>query len=931
MDQLILLFFANFFVQTPTFPTDFNNYQIFENVQFEVKDSDFLTSYSDQVKDFIIDKQPNDKPKEQLDDHLNVLAIEVAESRSPEAESASLPAQTQNQENSKITPISDVITQSATKYPWIINPTDKLTFDPTSFRPNKNENYLETELRFADDNPILNRFTFANFPKDNQFYWVLDGNTVVIETQGFQGGLLYQGKSRDTQLTQTATVEQSLWGLQFISALPTNFEELVGDVEVNDLTVRVISGELRTPQGIRAGEVIINSGIDPDDPNVTVLENRVINLGSGSTLNSSGGGSLFQFLDADNAPQILQGYPTTNLQPLLDNGNVKLEEGEIIPQEALQAAGITWGDPLTGEGLNFTAPSTSIPGVKIAQPGGGMTNDLLNLSVNPFLTEEERDFHYLNSLHWIPLGQRATEVDLNLDSQDSKHWYRFYISKSHNRSLIQYDPVDISASYSSIFSNPGISLTLSFDGDLDSNQIANATLGMVLGIVFEFIDFNNIDNSIKDARQKFDNNEEFARLQTKATPQQRRQINQRLNQTLANTNRSSRLNQVSGRVTFPSQITPNHSRIVQLRTGNHQRAIDFIQRDISDWDQGDTSFSELRLSNQDFGPLGFIAGVVPLNNTAITPSNQSSAVDVILTSPDGRQFVQQFRSFDNTVVPINSGRAFDIAFDRITLTQTSQRSIRDKTFAGYVSLPTIEVLVAGTSENFNYGVSLGGWFNLAPNSAPGVGENNPSDVSDDNGFTKEPTVGVYSHAQVNWINRHVAVDSTNKPIAIITHVPFFSINWNSSANRLNPFQITAAYSFSRQGKSVGYSVTPAILYTPEGLNAFMPENSQGEVVGYVTGDLGTVGGLKSNLNLEIGRKVFYDVELSQRVIENFSLGAFVRNFTTTNVGLDSRVSGFNYGAILRYHSDNGLFIDAKLGTGDEGFDARVEAGAQFKF
>ncbi|EGJ34277.1 hypothetical protein LYNGBM3L_21880 [Moorena producens 3L] len=49
------------------------------------------------------------------------------------------------------------------------------------------------------------------------------------------------------------------------------------------------------------------------------------------------------------------------------------------------------------------------------------------------------------------------------------------------------------------------------------------------------------------------------------------------------------------------------------------------------------------------------------------------------------------------------------------------------------------------------------------------------------------------------------------------------------------------------------------------------------------------------------------------------------------MGLESRVSDFNYGGILRYHSNNGIVIDAKLGTGEEGFDARVQAGAQFKF
>ncbi|NEP27332.1 hypothetical protein, partial [Moorena sp. SIO3I6] len=181
MDAIALIFLALFFEISPTFTTDFNHYKISQSVQLEIKDADFFRSDSDQVKEFKISKQPEHKPE----DNLNVLETEVAESRSPEAESSTLAAKTQNQENSKKTPISDVITQSATKYPWIINPTDKLTFDPTSFRPNKNDNYLETELRFADDNPILNRFTFANFPKDSQFYWVLDGNTVVIETQGF--------------------------------------------------------------------------------------------------------------------------------------------------------------------------------------------------------------------------------------------------------------------------------------------------------------------------------------------------------------------------------------------------------------------------------------------------------------------------------------------------------------------------------------------------------------------------------------------------------------------------------------------------------------------------------------------------------------------------------------------------------------------------
>lgn len=76
------------------------------------------------------------------------------------------------------------LNSTSQRYPFIVNPTDNLTFEPQLFRPFRDEEYSTLDLRFAEDNPVLNKFTFAHFPKGDQFYWLLPGNRVVIETQG---------------------------------------------------------------------------------------------------------------------------------------------------------------------------------------------------------------------------------------------------------------------------------------------------------------------------------------------------------------------------------------------------------------------------------------------------------------------------------------------------------------------------------------------------------------------------------------------------------------------------------------------------------------------------------------------------------------------------------------------------------------------------
>ncbi len=812
--------------------------------------------------------------------------------------------------------IVDALTLSANKYPWIVNPTDNLTFKPQLFKPNEDENYIDTNLniRFSEDNQFIDKFTYAKFPKADQFYWVLDNNRLVIETKGTQVGIIAQGRASETYSTQNMTSTQGFWGLQYLTTLPVNFDELIGEAEISDFSITSVAGELINPEGIPAGRVIINSGINPEDSNVTVLENITPIIGSGSTLSSDGGGALFDLLDATNTPRIIQAFPTTNLKPLLDGGNVKLQLGEIIPDSVLEATGISWGNILTGEGFGFTAPVSSLPGIKITQRGKFDNFDLLNIAVNPFLTPLERDLSYLNSLSWVSFGKKDPVFEVLSETQKTSNWHRLYVSYPHNRTIIQYDPEKISATYSNIFSSPGLSITANFsEFSIDGIQTANSTLGLALGGIFELIKIDNINESLVEARESFKNGEGFVPLNTKSTPDQRRQINNRINRTLAYSNAASSLEQVSGSLTLQSKITPRDSNILQIRTGNHKRAVQFLQRDIELLVPGNTFFSTLRLSNERFGPLTFIGNQIPLTNTDINPINESSAAEVILTNPQGRQFVQRFSSEDNTIVPIPV-RTFDLAFDYFELTRVDLIGVSFKSFNGYLSLPSVEFLAAGSTGDLNYSASLGSWFNINANSAPGVSNNNLG--------LSEPSVGIYANVLVNYIKTHVQLNSNKKPVAINTHVPSLKIDWNSASNSNNPFSTVLSYYFNRQQRNLSFSLAPAV--------AFVQDNSNGEFLGLFSGELSTSTGFNINTNLELGKNLFYELQGLQKVSTNLSAGVYVKNYTTRNLGLNSRLSGLNYGAIFRYNfTDNNIFLESKIGTGENGFDLQIQGGYRF--
>jgi hypothetical protein len=812
--------------------------------------------------------------------------------------------------------ILDALTFSANKYPWIVNPTDNLTFQAQLFKPSENENYIDTDLdiKFSGDEQIIDKFTYAKFPKADQFYWVLDQNRIVVETKGSQVGIISQGKETNTYITQNVTSQQAFWGLQNLFAIPTDFQNLTGEVNTDNFSVISIAGEIINPEGIPAGRVIINSGVDLNNRNVTVLKNTIPVIGSGSTLSINGGEALFQALDATNAPKILQSFPTTNIQPLLDDGNVQLKVGEIIPKSALEATGISWGNILTGEGFNFTAPVTSFPGIKVAQLRKFDNFDLLNIAVNPFLTQSERDYHYLNSLMWVSLGKRDPVFQTLSQTQDDSYWHRLYLSYPHNRSIIQYDPLDAKATYTNIFSAPGLSLTAKFsDISIDSIQSVNSTIGLLLGEIFEAIKIDHIQQGLEEARQKLKKGEGFTPLNTTVTAEQRRQINNRLNRTLAYANSGSGLEQVSGTYTLPSKITPKNSSILQVRTGNHKRAVQFLERNISILNEGDTFFSDLRLSNEKFGPLTFIGIPTPLNNTSINPINESSAVEVILTNSQGQQFVQKFSSGDNTIVPLQV-RSFDLAFDYMELTRVDKIGISFNNFNGYLSLPTVELLAAGSSGDFNYTASLGTWFNINANSAPGVSNNNLG--------MEEPTIGIYTDILLNYIKTDVRLNSAKKPVAVNTHIPYLKIDWNSASNKNNPFSTFLSYFFQHQERNFGFSLAPGI--------ALIEDNSNGDFLGLFNGEFGTSQGLNLKTSLEMGKEFFFEFQGLQRISKKISAGVYLKNYSVNNVGLSSRVSGFNYGLIFRHtFPDNGVFIESQIGTGENGFDLKLQGGYRF--
>ncbi|GAX38439.1 hypothetical protein NIES3585_44880 [Nodularia sp. NIES-3585] len=839
---------------------------------------------------------------------LNAPEILESEPRDTNEENTDqlLPRQTQE------TIILNAITNSSNRYPWIVNPTDNIKFS-SSFNPNNHQNYTDFSIKFAAEEPIINKFNFAHFPEQEQLYWVLPDNRVVIETQGWQSRISYQGQSTEIERRQTVKLTQRLWGKQAVWAIPQTFQELTGEIDVQKFYIQSIAAEAINPEGNAASAIIINSNFSQDNSNensLTLPINNILNLSNASTNSSRGGGALFEYLDIENSPLILQAFPTNNLQPLLEDG---LFVGAKLSQDTLERLGISWGNPLNGENSDFQPAITSLPGIKIGQLGKFDNWDLLNILVNPFISEKERKLYYLNSLYWVSLGQREPQLIRSSEQTESYNWHKFDFSRPHNQTLLQYDAAESKVTYTNIFSNPGISLSLSSNQTrIDKLQTANSTIGMLMGGFFKLINPQMLSQSLTEAKARLERQENFAPLNSKATPEERRQINERLNRTLLLGNRSSALEQISGTFTFPSLITPNSSNLFQIRTGNHKRGIQFINGN-SIWNAGNTYISQVQLSNNRFGPLSFTGVPIPVDKTSVIPSNRSSAVQVNLISPDGPQFVQNFNSVDMIAVPMNV-RSVDIAFDRLELSQLGQINTQLQTFSGYLYLPTVEALWAGSFGKWNYSINSGIWFNLNSDSAFHIANNNLG--------VPEPNMGVYAHGLLNFINTHVEVDAEGRTLAITNHIPALRFSWNSAANSPNPAYLNLSYYFSRQDRNLNYSLNSGILFIDNQRN--LPE------LGFFQGKFALKTGLEFSTFVEISDNFFYSLESLKHLNSYWSFGAYLQNFRTTDQGIRNRVYDLFYGVIMKNNlADNGGFWESRLGISGNGLEVRFEGGWQF--
>ncbi|MFQ3679416.1 MAG: hypothetical protein SNJ60_02760 [Pseudanabaenaceae cyanobacterium] len=780
------------------------------------------------------------------------------------------------------------LANTAQRYPWIVDPSDRLTFSPSEFNPLAGENYINLDVRFARQNPNLLKFTYGRFPVEDQLYWVLPGNRVAIETQGWQGGLLHRGEGQALTLRRRIEQRRTITGVQTVTTLPENFAELAQD----GISVTALAARLENPPGIPAPAIAL-----PRPANATPITPAV-----GNTNSPTGGVVNFDRLTVTNAPQVLQGFPTNNLQGLFEN--VPLRPGQPISEAALAAYGLAWGQPQPA--TTPLSEFTSLPGVKILQPEGFENRDLLQLLTDPTLSPLTKQRYYLNSLFWSAFAAREPEITDRL-ATDTGLWQRVYISRPLNQTLLVYGETTPTAEYTNRFVNLGLSGVANLQtGQLDGRQSVNNLVGMLLGGVFLAVNPEPLRESLQEARSQQAAQASFAPLTTQVPPEIRRAINQRLNDSLFYGNLVSGLEQVSGRLVFSQSLAPNHSSLFQVRAGLHRRVLTLSQREIPEPTAGPTEIASVRTSIDKF-PLTFLGATVPTN----LPSHQAEAAQVVVTTPDGREFVQELGS-SLTTVPVGIQRSI-LAFDRIELGRVDRQTARLADFRGYASLPSVEAAWNGSSNGFQYAVNSGLWFNVAPDAAGPVTANNRG--------ASEPSLGAFGNALVNW--NHVQVDREGDRITSVTaNTPILRLAWNSAATPDNSNLVSLAYAFRRQVPGWEFALTPGA--------ALVFDAAESRGIAFVQGNLATLGGLEVNGSIESDRQVFWRLEGTQRLGPQWAVGGYAQNFREIVQGIDTRVGGTAYGLTVKYTlPQSRLGLESQVGIAEDSVEARFRGSLRF--
>jgi hypothetical protein len=394
--------------------------------------------------------------------------------------------------------VRQALTNTHQRYPFLLNPTGRVQSRLNLFNPAKQDRNAYVDLSYTDRQLTIDDLSVANFPKSQQLYWVLPGNRIVMETKGWVGEVDYQGRAIDQTIVRQFKTSQVLWGLQSAWLLPQPLQDLVSqDQFQNNSSILTVAGEVVNPTV--AGNVAINLDIRQGSRSNEITSNiapiQTPRIGTASTSSSQGGGSLFSLLEAVNAPLVLQAFPTNNMQVLLEGEG--LFQGARVSPELLSKAGITFGNPFTGEGFEFQPELTSQPGIKVAKPDQFDNFDLLNVLVNPFLDEKQRKLYYLNSLHWVSLGVRPPTVINTRTTTVNQNWYQARLQRPHNRTLLQYEATPGRATYYNLFSNPGAAVSFSFDANaIHLGQSLNTTAGSMLGMLFSWIHPFRLEKSL---------------------------------------------------------------------------------------------------------------------------------------------------------------------------------------------------------------------------------------------------------------------------------------------------------------------------------------------------------------------------------------------------------------------------------------------------
>lgn len=784
----------------------------------------------------------------------------------------------------------DALNKTTQRYPALSNPLGDRFPNAPNFTLHQNHQ-TRFNIRTQGQSGQLQDLTFHRFKPEDQLYWVLPGNRIVIETLGWEGGVRQNGLETDIEVQQRIQSTQPLWGLQAAWVIPQSFQDLISREELNTASILSIAGEATNPDGSPAPTIALNSGTPETPTNPSRRITTIPRIGTGSTYSPVGGGALFENLGLGTSPYILQAFPTNNLQALLEGEGVFV--GAIVPAGILGRAGIKFGNPLTGQGFEFKPEVTSIPGVKVAQASQFDNLDLLNVLINPYLDRDDRQLKYLNSLHWVSLGLRAPKVLSTTQTTQTREWTNFSLNRPHNRTLLQYDREARQATYTNIFSNPGLSLTYSFDRKtFNEGESANATIGRLLGGIFEWIKPYRLEKSLWEAKVRAKREEPFTLLRsTTTTPEERKQINQRLDRTLMLANRTSGIEDLSGSITFPTPIYPDRNALFQLRVGNHLRRLNVTQIDQK-WTEGDTFISKLKLSNETFGPLTFIGNPIFNDNLPPIASNtpQTSTVKVIITTADGGRQLEigdQVPNTEGAVLPV-AIRSFTTAFDRLELSQIGLATTNIHRYEGDAYLPTIEAVLTGSKGNFNYSYHGGLWGNFAAQLAPNVRRADYGQL--------EPRFGLYVQALLNWESARAILNNDKKISAIVVSNPSLMASLNSASNPSNPSTLTASYSYLRQTVPLTIALTGGALLSYTG-NAIEP-------VLFGRSQFSFQNGMMVTGAVDMTTRLYGTLETIVPVSPIWATGFYLQNFSTGLLSTN-RTSGSSYGVIIQNLSGPG--------------------------